>query len=70
MSVITITITDQPGGGVTIIGNPRFEEIIQKNISGNGTTAAEGYALSMMKLALKISKDNAPQKGIHVFGNA
>lgn len=65
---ITISIEDQPLGKVKIVSNPSFKEMVDKEISGNGLTSAQGYAIALLNFARKISQDNVPNKEIPIIG--
>lgn len=61
MAKVTITIEDAPGGKVKVVAEPNFETMMQKHVSGNGLTAAQGYALAALnsiRMAAKSQSNN------------
>jgi len=53
---VTITIEDRPNGMVEMKMDPTGETLIKKQVSGEGLTSAEGYALALANRAREISK--------------
>lgn len=64
MSKIKIIIKDMPGGGVSIVSDPPFEKMIKKYAAKGGLQASHGYALLMLKTALKVGPGGEPFKAI------
>lgn len=62
MAKVTITIEDKLDGKVSVVVNPSLEVLIKKQVSGNGTTSAEGYAFYAAKAIRDESKRREPIK--------
>lgn len=61
MAKVTITIEDTPNGMVSVKAEPTFETMAKANMSGNGLTSAQGYAVSALlhvRLAAKKQKSS------------
>lgn len=51
MAKVTITIEDKDNGQVSVQATPNFETLMQKEMSGNGWTGAEGIAFFLLNRA-------------------
>lgn len=58
MAKVSITIEDKDNGKVSVICTPQMSELIGLEISGQGTTSAQGYAIAALNAIRKISKEN------------
>jgi hypothetical protein len=62
MAKITITIEDLPNGAVKVAAEPTFETMMKMHLSGDGLTAAHGYAFNAINEIRRTSKQSQIMK--------
>lgn len=62
MSKVTMTIEDLPGGGVKIVCEPSFEQMMMKGNQAGNFTSAEGYAIFALNQLRAESKKQSPTR--------
>jgi hypothetical protein len=64
---ITITIEQVPGGAVKVVSDPSFETMARMELSGEGLSSANAYALIAINAIRKASKQaDAEKRGLIV----
>lgn len=56
MAKITITITDEPGGKVSVVSDPNMEQMCKMEVNGHVLTAAHAYAVCGLNAIRKAAK--------------
>lgn len=62
MAKVTITLEDNPEGGVKCVADPSYEILMTIHTSGHEWTSAQAYAMFVLNQLRKESKNQKPTK--------